>query len=296
VITTHYARSGELRDRVHAFLPAAQPLVKTQTISSAEFPGSVERLLSRRRWWPDFVSKVEISGIKRSPTELVYFAISGSLVAALLTQLIFGSILISILTLVIGPLVVRALVNRGARKQRILFQEQLPGQLHEIASAMRTGRSLVEAVGVTAPSADEPMRRELESAVADERAGAHLDEALLPIAERMESSEIEQVAVVAGLHRRTGANITEVLDRVADTARERVEIRRELRALTAQARLSRNILTALPPLVVIAIDLIAHDYEKPLFHTTPGLIVLVLGGLMVATGHWVMKKIVDIEE
>jgi tight adherence protein B len=178
----------------------------------------------------------------------------------------------------------------------MLFMEQLSGQLHEIASAMRTGRSMVEAVGVTADSADQPMRRELERAVADERAGVHLEDALHPIGERMQSAEIEQVAVVAGLHRRTGANITEVLDRVADTARQRVEIRRELRTLTAQARLSRNILTALPVVVVIAIDLIGHEYEKPLFNTTPGVIVLVLGALMVATGYWVMKKIVNIEE
>lgn len=296
VIASYYGRSGALRARVHAFVPRTQPLLPGRTQGALEFTRPLEQIIERRQWWPVFVEKVDISSIDRSPTELVYFALAGSLLAVLLLWLITRSIPFAIVGLVVGPLVVRGLVNMSVRRQRQLFMEQLPGQLHEIASAMRTGRSMVEAIGVVAAGADQPMRRELERAVADERAGVHIEDALLPIGERMQSSEIEQVAVVAALHRRTGANITEVLDRMADAARQRVEIRRELRALTAQARLSRNILTALPVVVVIAIDLIGHQYEKPLFHTTPGIIVLVVGALMVATGHRVMKAIVDIEE
>lgn len=297
LITSQFARSGQLRHRVQAFVPPPPEAARRAGGGTAvELTGSVERLLERRQWWPEFVAKVAISGIDRSPTELAYFAIAGSLVAAALVQLITNSIPFAIIALIVGPLVVRAIVNRGVRNQRIKFMEQLPGQLHEIAGAMRAGRSMVEAFGVVADGADEPMHRELSRAVADERAGVHLEEALLPISDRMESTEIEQVAVVAGLHRRTGANVTEVLDRVADTARERVEIRRELRSLTAQARLSRNILTALPVVVVVAIDLIAHQYEKPLFHTTAGVAVLVIAAVMIMIGYWIMKAIVNIEE
>lgn len=296
-IASYYGRSGELRARVRAFVPAPTPaLVGERVPIPTDLARPLEQILERGRWWPSFVEKVAISSIDRSPIQLVCFSVGGSLVALILVDLITGSTVVGILALAIGPLVVRALVNRSVRRQRQRFMEQLPSQLHEIASAMRTGRSMVEAVAVVAGGADQPMRRELELAAADERAGVHLEEALLPTAQRMESNEMEQVAIVAALHRRTGANITEVLDRMADAARQRVEIRRELRALTAQARLSRNILTALPVVVVLAIDLIGHQYEKPLFHTTPGVIVLVLGALMVATGYWVMKSIVNIEE
>jgi tight adherence protein B len=191
---------------------------------------------------------------------------------------------------------VKALLDRNVRKERLKFAEELPGQLHEIAGAMRTGRSMAEAIGVVADSADEPMRRELERAVADERAGLQLEDALRPIGVRMESTEIEQVAVVASLHRRTGANITEVLDRMADAARQRVEIRRELLTLTAQARMSRNVLVGLPIIVTIGIDLVGHSYERPLFHTTGGIVILVSGALMLLIGSRVLKSIMTVEE
>jgi tight adherence protein B len=295
-VLSSVARSGELRSRVKAFVPETPALLPREASSTVDLRNVSEGFLTRQRWWPAFVVQVGISGMNRSATELAYFAAAGSLLAALLFEAISGSILIAVLGLTVGPLVVRALVRRSVRKQQRMFQEQLPGQLHEVAGAMRTGRSIAEAFAVVADSADEPMRRELQRALADERAGLQLEEAIRPIGDRMDSVEIEQVAVVASLHRRTGANITEVLDRMADSARERVDIRRELNTLTAQARMSRNVLTGLPIFVVLALDLLGHQYERPLFHTTAGVAVLVAGAAMVAIGARVMKAIVNIEE
>jgi tight adherence protein B len=161
---------------------------------------------------------------------------------------------------------------------------------------MRTGRSITEGVTIIAEAAEEPTRRELQRVLVEERAGLALEQALLPVAERMESSEVEQVCVIAALHRRTGANITEVLDRIADTARQRVEIRRELNTMTAQARLTRNILIALPVVIVIALNLIDRGYTHPLFHTTLGIFVLVVAIVMVMIGARIMKAIVNIDE
>jgi tight adherence protein B len=293
---SHFAHTGELRSRVQAFVPPPQEIEVVPGPGPPAGAGILDLLLARWRWWPSFVEQVDISDIGRTAKELASFGAAASLLAALLIEAVTGSLLLSLLGLAVGPLVIRALVRRSVRKQRLRFMEQLPGTLHEIAGAMRTGRSIGEAVEVVADTADEPMRRELQRALADERAGMQLEAAIRPIGERMDSAEIEQVSVVAALHRRSGANITEVLDRMADTARQRVEIRRELLTLTAQARLSRNVLMALPVFVVVAVDLIGHTYEKPLFHTTAGLAVLAVGAAMVATGAWVMKKIVNIEE
>lgn len=228
--------------------------------------------------------------------QLVALAIVGSLAIAVVVDLITGSTLVAVLSLISGPLILRALVRRRMRQQRQRFAEQLPGQLHELASAMRTGRSLIEGLELAVHSADDPFRAELMPALAEERAGRHLDEALLPVAARMQSAELEQVAAIGALHRRTGSTITEVLDRIADTARQRIEIRRELSTMTAQARLSRNILSALPLVVVLAIDIVGHRYERPLFRTTGGIAVLVVGALMVALGALIMKSIVNIQE
>jgi tight adherence protein B len=295
-LTRHFSSSGALRARVQEFIPSAPVVVSDRSDASAGRTGLLQRLLERRRWWPAFVEQVDISSLSQSPQQLVRFAIAGSLVSALLVDVITGSLLLAFLGLALGPLGLRTLVRRSVRKQRLKFAEQLPGQLHELASAMRTGRSISDALAIVAEAAEEPMRRELRRVLADERAGRHIDEALLPVAARMESSEVEQVSVIAALHRRTGATITEVLDRIADTARQRVAIRRELNTMTAQARLSRNILVALPVFVVIAIDIVGHRYEKPLFHTVLGFVVMGIAAVMVMFGARIMKSMVNVEE
>jgi tight adherence protein B len=295
VLTASYAGAGELRARVRAFVPAPDAPV-LPLAGEQRRPSAWARLLSRRRWWSGFAEQVSIGHWPRSAEQLVALAIAASLVVAVLVDLITGSVLVSVLSLVCGPLILRALVRRRMRRQRLRFAEQLPGQLHEIASAMRTGRSFVEGFELAVEHADDPFRAELAPAIAEERAGRHLDEALAPVAARMQSAELEQVAAIGALHRRTGSTITEVLDRIADTARQRVEIRRELLTMTAQARLSRNILSALPLVVVLAIDIIGHRYERPLFHTTGGIAVLIVGAIMVALGALIMKSIVNIQE
>jgi tight adherence protein B len=132
--------------------------------------------------------------------------------------------------------------------------------------------------------------------IADEQLGVPLDEAMQPMAARMDSDDIKQVALVAALHHRTGGNMAEVLERVADSVRERADLRRELRALTAQARLSRYIVTALPPLVACAIALIDPGYLRPLFHTTAGVILILISLAMLATASRIMRTITNVEE
>ena len=102
---------------------------------------------------------------------------------------------------------------------------------------MRAGHSVAAAIASMVKDAVNPTRRELERAVADERLGVPLDTALHPIARRMRCADIEQLALVATLNQRTGGNMAEVLDLIASSARERLDLRRDLRALTAQARI-----------------------------------------------------------
>ena len=106
---------------------------------------------------------------------------------------------------------------------------------------------------------------------------------------------MEQVALIAELHQRTGGNMAEVLDRVAEGVRDRAELNGELRALTAQARLSRTIVSALPLLLAGLIYLSNPSYLKPLTNTTFGTFLLVLGAGMIAAGSWVMTRIARIE-
>jgi tight adherence protein B len=287
---------GRLRRRVGAFTAAglANPRQVAEATSSPRLP-IVERLLARTAWWERFKNDVAIARIERAPVELVVFTVLAASAVAALLGLLLGTVAIAILVLLLSPLTLRSFVRHRLGKQRELFADQLPAHLQEVASAMRAGHSLVSGISSMARDAPEPSRLEWRQVTADEQLGVPLDEAMRPVAVRMNSDDVNQVALVAALHQRTGGNMAEVLERVADSVRERAELRRELHALTAQARLSRYIVTALPPLVAGAVALLAPSYIRPLFHTTTGVVfVFIAAGLLVGASL-IMRAITDIE-
>jgi tight adherence protein B len=141
----------------------------------------------------------------------------------------------------------------------------------------------------------EPSRTEFQRVIADEQLGIPLADALGVVVKRMKSRDLEQVALVASVQSETGGNAAEVLDRVTESIRERAELRRIVRTLTAQGRLARWVVSALPVGLLIVVSLLNPDYMKPLFTHTSGRIALVIAALMVTGGSIVIGKIVDIE-
>jgi tight adherence protein B len=193
------------------------------------------------------------------------------------------------------PFVVRALVLQRIEKKRRLFGDQLPDNLDVVASGLRAGHSLVGGLSLVVKDAAEPSRSEFQRVVADEQLGVPLEDALAVVARRMKSRDVEQVALVSSLQRETGSNSAEVLDRVIESIRERAGLRRLVRSLTAQGRLSRWVVTFLPVGLLLTITAINPTYMKPLFTHTSGRVVLALGVIMIVSGSIVIKKIVDIK-
>jgi tight adherence protein B len=175
------------------------------------------------------------------------------------------------------------------------FGEQLTDSLQVLASAIRAGQSMAGALAVVVGESAEPTRTEFRRIVADEQLGVPLDEAIRSVAERMKSRDLEQVALVAAIQREAGGNTAEVLDQVIGTIRERAELRRKIRALTAQGRMSRWIVSLLPLALLLVLMLLSPGYLDPLFHTTTGQILLGVGGLLTVAGSFVIGRIVNIE-
>jgi tight adherence protein B len=289
-------RRGGLRRRVGEFTVNEAP----QSTETADGVTSrpllaLERLLERTGRWAQFKANVEIAGVDHEAVELVAMCALGTVAAATLLGFALGTPVLSIVILVLGPVALLSIVRQRLRRQRGLFADQLPSHLQELASTMRAGHSLVAGISSMAQSATEPSHSEWTRVVADEQLGMPLEEAMRPLARRMDSDDIGQVALVASLHNRTGGNMAEVLERVADSVRERAELRRELRSLTAQARLSRYVVTALPVAVAGAIALINPEYIRPLFHTTTGIVLVFIAGGLLLTASFVMRAITDVK-
>jgi tight adherence protein B len=123
----------------------------------------------------------------------------------------------------------------------------------------------------------------------------NLEDAFQIAVERMENKDLDQVALVARLQREVGSNSAEVLDRVVETVRARMELRRLVQTLTAQGRFSRWVLTALPVGLALILMIMGHDYMHPLLYTGVGRLMLLGCALMVTLGSWLIARIVDIE-
>ena len=238
--------------------------------------------------------EMEVAEIKIGLEQLVLIAIVATVLVSWLLELKTHSPVAAMLGLFV-PVAALFVVKTMAAKQRRAFAEQLPDNLQVIASAMRSGQTFVGALKAVIEDAPEPSRRELRKAVLDEQLGIPLADALGQVTERMKSEDFKHVAIVASLQRETGGNTAEVLDLVAETVRQRLEIKRLVRGLTAQGRLSGGILSMMPVGLLIFIAMTNPTYVHPLFHSTVGLIALGVGLGLVVSGGLVIRKIIQIK-
>jgi tight adherence protein B len=285
-------RRSTVRARISDYVTMQQKKKEGDALTSRIF-AETEKGLERTRWWTRYKEALELADIRIAPVYIV----AGTLIVTLFVAWLFyviGGPLLALVGLVV-PFTVRGLIRAKLARRRRTFSEQLPDNLDVLASALRAGHSLVAALAVVVNEAPEPSRAEFQRVVADEALGVPIEEALLVVGERMKSRDIEQVSLVASIQGQTGGNAAEVLDRVTESIRERVDLRRLVRTLTAQGRLARWIVSLLPVGLLVAITVLNPDYIEPLFTHTGGRILLVLAGLMIIAGSVVIGKIVDIE-
>jgi tight adherence protein B len=274
-------------------IPTREEQTRRRTLLTERMLESAERSLERTRWWSRFKEELEIAQIRIPAVHIVAVTALVTLILMwflyLLGGLLFAPFAVAI------PLIVRSLIKRKLARRRALFAEQLPDNLQVLASALRAGHSFVGALSVVVDDSASPAREEFRRVVADEQLGVPLQDSLDDVARRMANRDLEQVSLVAALQRETGGNTAEVLDRVTDTVRERFELRRLVRTLTAQGRMSRWILTSLPVLLLLAITLINPGYMDPMYTESIGRIILVVAGLFVVGGCYVIGRIVNIK-
>ncbi len=289
-------RNRSLRRRMAQYVtvPSEEESRLRRAEVSAMLADTAHSAVKGRRWWQRFESDVELAGFGLSPLAIAGWTIIGGILGSIAAAFIFQS-LWGLLAGLAAPFVTRFIVGRRVSKMRKAFEEQLADNLDVLAGAMRTGHSTMGALSVMADSAIEPSKTEFRRVLQDEQLGVALDDALMVMARRMQSYDGEQVALVMRLQREAGGNTAEVLDRVAEVIRGRMELRRLVEVLTAQARISRWILTGLPIFVLVALIFTGGDYLDPMLSSLVGKLALVAGAFMVAIGSLWIKQIAKMD-
>jgi tight adherence protein B len=158
-----------------------------------------------------------------------------------------------------------------------------------VAGSLRSGFSLQQSLAAAQENGSGPLAEELGKALAASRIGATLEDELEKIAGRMRSEDWRMTVMAIRIQRAVGGNLAEVLAGTARTLRERSSVRRHVKALSAEGRLSAYILIALPFAVFGILFVIRREYLVPLWSTLPGVGCLLLAALLLAVGiRWVL--------
>jgi tight adherence protein B len=227
--------------------------------------------------------------------EALFFYAAVVVVVTVLALAITGSIIAGLIFGVVAAMLPIAAVNFMARRRRNVFMSQLPDMLQLLAGTLRAGYSLMQGVEAVSQEVTDPMGLELRRVVTEARLGRPLEDALDGTAERMGSPDFAWAVMAIRIQREVGGNLAELLLTVAETMIARERLRRDIRALTAEGRVSALVLGLLPVLLGFAIWVINPEYVGRLFETTAGNIMLGVALVAMAIGFFWMKKIIDIE-
>jgi len=254
-----------------------------------------ERFATSQGFSEKLDAQLEAAGVSLRSGEFVVATVGAALLGGVLGMALLQNLLLAGVTGLIGAvlptLVLRMSLGRRGEKMR----EQLPDVLTIMASSLRAGHSFLQALDTTAREISAPADVEFQRLVAEIRLGRPAEDALESLADRVGSSDFRWAVLAVNIQREVGGNLAEILDNVSDTLRERATMRRQIRVLTAEGRLSAWVLAILPFAIAIYMFAVNPDYIMLLFTTQIGLFMLGTAAVLLVLGILWMRKIVDID-
>jgi tight adherence protein B len=204
-------------------------------------------------------------------------------------------------SLVIGAVVGFFLPRIYVKRQQALrlnrFNDQLGDMLNLMVNGLRAGYSTMQAMEAVSRELPTPISDEFRRVVQEMQIGISMEKALENLLRRIPSEDLDFVVTAINVQREVGGNLSEILDTISFTIRERVRIKGEIRVMTAQVRTSGLVLALIPMFLATALWFISPSYIGGFFSRGPFCGWLAVGTIvgMIAAGYFVMMKIADIE-
>lgn len=188
------------------------------------------------------------------------------------------------------------LLSATAKKRLGKIQAQLADTLMIIASSLRAGHSFLQSLDTVTKEIDEPGASEFGRTMSEIRFGRDVDDALDGLVERVGSKDLDWAVTAIKIQRKIGGNLAEILEGVAKTVRERETLRRQVRVLSAEGRISAIVLTALPIVVGLYLTQVNPEYLRLLTSTRIGITLMAVAAGLMLVGYLWMQKIVKLDD
>lgn len=233
--------------------------------------------------------------ILMKPQEFFLVSLISSIAAFLILFLLTRLLPMAVLAALIGFMIPDAYVNRIIRKRTLKLNGQLPEALNIISNGLRAGLSFAQAVSIAGKDLDSPIGDEFTKIIRDNSLGKSMESALEDFSERTNDEDVDMFVTAMIIQRQVGGNLSEVLDTISNTIRERVRIKGEVNTLTAQSKLSAIIISFLPVAIALVLSIMNPSYIGQLFDNIIGLIMVGAAVVMMLIGIFLLSRLVKLE-
>jgi tight adherence protein B len=204
---------------------------------------------------------------------------------------VLAAVLLGIALMLLPYLLLKLAEKRYYNK----FSDQLPEVLDLLARAVRSGHALTSGLEMISNEMQDPSRSEFAATVDEINLGLTFKEAMENLCERVPLQDLRFFAIAVMVQKETGGNIAEILDNISRLIRERIQFKRQVKALTAEGRYSAAVLIALPIIMFIYIYFTNYEYLSLLWTEEIGHYMLFGAVIMQIVGAYFIKRIVDID-
>jgi len=206
-----------------------------------------------------------------------------------------GALFVGLGLAVMTYLLSHVYINIKIQQRLKAFDQQLGETLSLMANALRSGHSFLQTVDMVSREMTPPISQEFGRMMKEMNLGAPVETALNNLLARVKSDDLDLAVTAVMIQRQIGGNLAEIMDNIAATIRERHMMKREIKTLTAQGRISGWIVGLLPFVMLGFILLVNKDYMNPLFSDPIGHVFIGYGLISQVIGIVIIRKIVDIE-
>ena len=239
--------------------------------------------------------ELAMAGVKLNAREFLY-AWTGITLIPVLLMTVLGKNVISIAGLgIIGFVIPPLLVGRAKQKRQQLFNKQLGDSLVVMSNCMKSGYTFQQALESISSDMQPPISIEFARVLREIRYGVKQEDALNHMVQRVENKDLALLVSAVVVSSQVGANLSDILDNIAETIRDRIKIRDEVRVLSTQGRFSGMIIGLLPVVIVLILMVINPTYILTFLQSSLGKIMIVVSIVLEIIGFTIINRIVDIK-
>jgi tight adherence protein B len=235
--------------------------------------------------------------LKFKPGEYIALYVIAIVGGALIAYLAGGRLILSaIIGAAIGAFLPGLYVRNQKGRRLVRFNDQLPDMLNLVVNGLRAGYSTMQAMEAVSKELPSPICDEFKRVVQEMQLGIPMEKALENLLRRIPSEDLDFVVTAINVQREVGGNLAEIMDVISYTIRERVRIKGEIRALTAQAIYSGRALALMPVGLLCILYFLNRTYVMEFFKNGYcGWIPLVVAAVLIVIGYFVMTRIANVE-